>query len=285
MRTLKWNLHERHCVPSLFFSTSVKVCLHFEISFSPCCHQGMALVSVRNSWDTSPSLWFLHSLPQGLQWFLSHTPADRVPGSGSVLLGSVWAAAGFRYRRSEAVRAGHLPADWKLQGLCRAEECVTVQLHLQRGRVRLCSSTGGGGIVEDVLEVGPAGMSTCNWHFSANWESEETRRGAQLGMVGMAALEHSSPHSAIWRGRVRGEGRGGEERGGLRGYLREWLACKVNVPDTELWLAESKNQFCFGIAQPAASCRSWHACFFHCGDLRSLAGRHLSLQRSPRMSV
>lgn len=60
-----------------------------------------------------------------------------------------------------------------------------------------CAAARGGGIVEDVLEVGPAGMSTCNWHFSANWESEETRRGAQLGMVGMAALEHSSPHSAI----------------------------------------------------------------------------------------
>lgn len=39
---------------------------------------------------------------------------------------------------------------------------------------------------------------------------------------------------------MRREGGGGEDGGGLKGYLREWLSCKLNVQDTE-----PKNGFFF----------------------------------------
>lgn len=99
-------------------------------------------------------------------------------------------------------------------------------------------------------------MSTCNWRFSADLELK--RQGAAwAGDGGDACPGTQLPLFCHLRGRAREEGGGGEDRDGLKGYLREWLSCKLNVQDTELWLAEPKLR-----VSSCSSIRSRRACFF-----------------------
>lgn len=87
---------------------------------------------------------------------------------------------------------------------------------------------------------------------------------------------------------------GGEGRGALKGCGREWLSCKLSVPDeipsSALWSLRITSHFCIIQINPTCCISSSCAWFFPCGSLDSHAGmdlpwRHMVPQGSPRVSV
>lgn len=291
MRTLKWNLYKGYFLPFLFLSTTMKMCFHFEILFSHCCHQGMALVLVCNR-SERPYLsffFFFYTLePQGLKWLLSHVPltsnsstsplseVDHVTGNGSVLLWSFWVAANLRYRGGESGSAAQLPADslkclWRVcygVASCSVWSRWGVQWHKEDG-------------VKDVTELCPAGMSTCNrislqtgnWkRWGAAWVGDDGDAcpGTQLPLF--CCLKRQSERGG-WR-----------RRRGQRWFEMISKGVAVLQAACARYGAQAcplRISSCSGIVQikPAYCFRSWRACFFQCGSLDSRAGGDLAWRR------
>lgn len=218
----------RWFLPFLGFSTAVKMRFHFEISFSASCHQGAALVLVPNRskrQETFPIFSFFIS-------FLLHsfTPGVKVTFQPY--------ATHKQFKPKSLIRSRSCRWQWVCAALEFLGSCTS---GVQEKWACTCSA---------IPSAGLKSVLCCSFMFSVVTSGQIWSLGSREEAPsctrddGDAALEHSSPRSAIWRGRVRREG-GGEDRGGLKGYLREWLSCKLSVQDTELWLAEPENGFFF----------------------------------------
>lgn len=193
--------------------------------------------------------------------------ADCVAGSGSVLLGSCWVPADPRYS-NESGSAVLWPAGSQgpLEGVLRSRFLFSgVMLDVQQHE-------------EDGIKH-PRTEPCWGVQHAGNWGDKELLSWRCWGCLALNTAP--SCHG------------GGEDRGSL-GYGREWLCCKLNVPDeipsSGLWSLGIRSRFSIIQINPICCFSSWCACFFPCGSQDShkgtgLAWRHVVLQRGPGASA